>query len=143
LLVRDYGLDLDDEHEPRRRVPGKEIDRSSLTAYPEPDLGRDLPSRGTKDCRDDFDESSVVGIDQAVEGFAIPAEAEVGPGAKRACNSIGLGQGDVPRLPCLDADDNRSADTRRIGQVLLTPAPSMSERPNSTSEPDEVHRPAS
>ena len=47
LLVRNDRLDLDDQHQPRRRVPCEEINRSSLPADPERDLCRNLPPRAT------------------------------------------------------------------------------------------------
>ena len=106
LLVWDHGLDLNDQHDASRRMPRDEIDRSSFPADPERDLRGNLPTREAKGCRDEFDESSVGGIDQAVEGFAVPAEAKIGSGSKRAGNSIHLRQRDVACLPCLDAHDH-------------------------------------
>lgn len=126
LLVRDHGLDLDDEHDPGRRVPREEIDRTAFAADPERDLGRNVPSSETKSRRDNFDESSVFGIDQAIKGLAVPVQAQIRSSAKRAGDPISLGRRDIPRLPSLDAYDNRSTDTRGICQVLLTPAASMS-----------------
>lgn len=121
-------------------MPGEKVHRSPLPADPEGDLCSNLPARGTKERRDEFDELRVIGIEQAVEGFAVPAQAEIGPGPEHACEALHLRERDVPGLTRLDANHDRSTDPRRDRQIVLTQAAATPKRTNPASEPDEVHR---
>ena len=84
LDVRNDGLDLDHENDPRRRDarPGgrpSHVPRGSRTSP-----RRRSPSRAhVKLLRPYLDEAGVFGVEQPIERLAVPAEAQVGAGVER------------------------------------------------------------
>jgi hypothetical protein len=137
--VHEQGLELDDEHRARRRVPSEDVDHASLAADRERHLGRSLPARCTvKPASEVIVHRGVARIDQPVELAASPAEAHVHLQLEGARD-----RGEPPdrhgEPAPLDPTHQRSRDGRPCREVLLAQPTPHPGGPDGTRQSDNVH----
>ena len=78
-------------------------------------------------------------VQQTVEPFAVPAQAEVSPGTKSLRHALDIADGHPFELAALDAGNLSSADAGGRREVHLAPPSSHSKRPNAAPESNEIH----
>ena len=101
-------LDLDDEHDPCRWVNGEYVDRAPRAPYRERDLDRHLPAGFPEQGHHLLDKTGVSLVEQSIELFAIPSEAQVNRGPKCRRRSFELTKLDVFDPAAVDPRDQRS-----------------------------------
>lgn len=139
LDVRDHRLDFDDEERPRLWMETEYVDRASFASNVERRLRCGLPPVAVKQLHHAFHEAGVPGIEQAVQTFALPQEAEVNPRTERACNSLQCLNGHPVSLSPFDPPDHRSGHASTGSQLCLGQTSSEAKRPQPESEADDVH----
>jgi hypothetical protein len=133
VQINQLGLELDDEERSGLRMPGKDIDRSSLAPDRERDLGLDDSARPSgEEPRQDLVHRGVPGIDQAPEVAALPSHGHVDPGVK--CH------GHPPYLCDRHAGDPAALDphhdpARHAGPDREVVLPPVSPRPDRAKGP--------
>ena len=86
-----------------------------------------------------LNQARVVPIEQPVECFPVPAQAQVEPGAEGLGNLVQLPWRDSICSPALDPDDDRGAHRSRGGEIDLAPATPDAEDADATTEADHIH----
>jgi hypothetical protein len=117
----------------------EDVDGSALTPDVERDLGRYLPLVRRQDLHDTIDQACVTGIEQSVQAFALPQEANIDPRAERSRDSDERVDRDSIRMPALDAPDDSSRNMRLSGEPSLCPATTLPKRSHPEPEPDHIH----
>ena len=79
-------------------------------------------------------------VDQAIERLASPAEVQLELAVERPRHVIEVAERDPVHLSQLDPADDAPRQAASFGEVDLAPSPSMTERPDGSSEPKRVHR---
>ena len=84
-------------------MPGENVDGTAFASDSEGHLGRHLPTRRSQVTDNLLHEPRVVGVEETVQGFAVPIEPNWQPRAKRLCHGIELVHGASAAEAAFDA----------------------------------------
>ena len=85
------------------------------------------------------DDGRMVGVEQSIQGFAIPVESRGDPRAERLRDELEGRNGDAVAEPLLDPCDHAARHVRGCSKVLLPPPSSPAQRPELSTESHRVH----
>jgi len=136
-----YGrLHLVDGHNVHDRMPREHIDRPALPELRERDLHRDVPAGGAIELDELVDDGGMFLVDQSIQALATPTkvESELAVDSSRCSRQVVMR--DPSDLAQFDPADDAPRQAAPSGEVELAPAPTLSERPDRSAEPESVHR---
>ncbi len=120
--VDELRLQLDDEQDPARRMPGEDVDDPALAIDREGHLGFCDPALERREhASHRFVHRSVAGVEHPAEVAALPANDSVEPGVERIRHPSDLTQRDGGQVAALDPPDDPTRDPRASGEIVLTP----------------------
>lgn len=105
----------------------KDVDRASFTANVERGLRRDRPSEPDEAADHQLDQARVSLVDQPVQSFAVPQEADIDAGVEVRGHPPDRGERHAVGMTALDAPDNRSRHAGGLGHSSLAPTTPFSE----------------
>jgi hypothetical protein len=139
LGIWDDGLDLHDQEHPPSLMPAQDVDGSPLTEVVEGHLDRRLPTGVRDHSNHMFDKGRMGGIEEPIEAFAVPSNANVELGRKGGADGLDIRQHDPIHLATLDpgALGRREAGGRR--EIDLPPAPTDAQGTQGPADAKRVH----
>ena len=121
-------------------MPCKHIYGTAFPANRERHLGRHLPANSCQIRECVFDEVGVLGIQQPIEGFAVPVDLDAQAGTERLQNAFDRSNWHAIALAAFDAADGRLRGPGGSGEISLTPTAPSTQTSNGASNPHEIHR---
>ena len=119
----------------------KDVNATAIAVVVEAHLDPDLPAEGVEQLHGALDERRMLGVHEAVELLAAPADHQL---ARRAERVQDPGHGPhvhAGEIAALDARHGLPGDRRPLSEVGLAPSPSAPKVPNCPWEVGAQHRP--
>ena len=82
----------------------------------------------------------MLGIQQPIEGFAVPVDLDAQAGTERLQNAFDRSNWHAIALAAFDAADGRLRGPGGSGEISLTPTAPSTQTSNGASNPHEIHR---
>jgi hypothetical protein len=121
-------------------VEGQDVDRAAFASDVERDFDRGQPSGRGQDPNRRLDERGVAGVEESIQGFALPEQPDNQPGVEALSDPIEKPERDAVRPATFDSRDDRPRHTDEIGEILLAPLPPKTQCPDRQPDPDDIHR---
>lgn len=139
LKVRNDRLHLDDESDPGRLVVAEKIDRASLAEDVERHLNSDVPAEASEPAGHLLHEKGMVGVQQPVESFAVPAQAQIDAGAQCAGDRLEGTQRELVEVTSFNAGNGAPRQPGGDADIDLSPAAATAECAYRASDADRIH----
>lgn len=142
VYVNEFGLELDEEQRPMRRMPGDEIDDASLAEMVERHLRPDLPPRRSKHPGHRFGHVRVALGEHAIERAASPARLDRELDLEDGRDPAKLPEGDLVEMTTLDRRIQPQRDPSLLCDVALPPVEALPKPAKHATDADVIHRAA-
>jgi hypothetical protein len=84
-------------------MPGKDVNRATLAEVVERHLDGDLPAKRHQQPNRSLNEGGMSGIEEAIEGLAVPSNADLEIGTQRGTQGFDVTEGCPDELAALEA----------------------------------------
>jgi hypothetical protein len=139
LQIGDDRLDLYNQNYPLRCVESEQIDATSFTEMVVASLRSDLPSPSMKNAGKRVLEGGMVRIEQTIQFATAPAQPPTDIGTKGVCHASEEPRRQQTSVSVLDKGNARGAYARLRRQICLTPAQTMAQGADCSSQSGVVH----
>lgn len=120
-------------------MEAEHVDGAAFPANVERDLRDRIPAQGGEDAEDEFDQMSVLRVEEAIESFALPQQPNVNPRVDGCGHAHDRGNCDAIGMTMLDPAHGRLRRTRSTRQLTLGHPAATTERADSQAEANDVH----
>ncbi len=120
-------------------VPAQDIDGPAIPEVVERHFDRRLPAQLREQPNYEVDEIGVGCIEQAVQTFAVPSNADVEVGAEGLTSVLDAAKRDPAQGATLDPAVLRSRDPGRSRDINLAPSASNPKHAERAADPESVH----
>ena len=133
-------FDFDDEQRARRSVPGKDVDRASLSIHRKGNLRASLPAERLQDLRGSTDQGGMGLVHQPVELTSAPSNDEEHLCVEGLCDLTEAPDRHCRYAAAFQARDHVLACPGLVREVLLSPPAAMTECSDPAAGAQVVHR---
>ncbi|HET7027209.1 MAG TPA: hypothetical protein VFI28_05925 [Candidatus Limnocylindrales bacterium] len=118
---------------------GQDVHRPSLASQVERDLDFGLPAVSVQDANECVGGRGMRGIQQAVEGLAVPAQADVKPSLEGFGQPLEVGHRHTAEKAAFGPRDQTPRHAGMVGEVLLAPPEPDPKSADLLTESHHVH----